>query len=52
MPGMLYIPTNLGNNVITISQQSSNSGVDVVQVNGVTIYAGSLASIRGRYPDR
>jgi hypothetical protein len=47
MPGTLYVPTNLGNNVITISQQSSNSGVDVVQVNGVTVFTGSLTSLSG-----
>ncbi len=47
MPGTLYVPTNLGNNVITISRQSSSSGVNVVQINGVTVFVGSLASITG-----
>jgi len=44
MPGTLFVPTNLGNNVITISQQSSNSGVDVVQINGVTVFSQRPAS--------
>jgi len=47
MPGTLHIPTSLGNNTITISQQASASGVDVVQINGVTVFVGSLASISG-----
>jgi hypothetical protein len=47
MPGTLYLPTNLGNNVFTISRQSATSDVDVVQLNGVTVFVGSLASITG-----
>jgi len=47
MPGTLYIPTSLGNNVITISKQSSASDVDLVQLNGVALFVGSLASIPG-----
>ncbi len=47
MPGTLFIPTNLGNNVITISQQSGNPGVNVVQLNGVTVFIGSVASLSG-----
>jgi hypothetical protein len=47
MPGTLFIPTNLGNNVITISRQSSTSHVDVVQLNGVTVFVGPLASLTG-----
>jgi hypothetical protein len=47
MPGTLFIPTNLGNNVITISRQSAAMQVDVVQLNGITVFVGSLASISG-----
>ena len=47
LPGTLSIPTALGNNVITISQQSSNSGIDVVQINGVTVFTGSIAALAG-----
>ncbi len=45
MPGVLSVQTNPGNNVITISQTSTNSGFDVVLVNGVTVFTGPILSI-------
>ena len=47
MPGVLTIPANPGNNVITLSRMSPSSDIDVVQLNGVTIFSGPVSSIAG-----
>jgi hypothetical protein len=45
--GTLVIPPALGNNVITVRLMSSGSDIDVVMLNGVTVFTGSLESIAG-----
>jgi len=47
LPGTLVITANAGNDVITIRQSSSNSGTDVVLLNNVVVFTGSIASLTG-----
>jgi hypothetical protein len=47
LPGTLIVTTGLGNNVITIRQTSSDSGVDEVLVNGVVVSLTPIASLSG-----